>query len=397
MGDVLEIEVGNKGHTHTFRVKETEACAASKHLAQLVTRRDSDDPIRLCKEDPDLFELFCNWLKNRNSQPTVNVDASSHLLEPWLSKTAEAWVLAIRLEAPTFAEFCLDKFTQNCALAPFGPWNFIEENARQNSPLRRFSNHWVAWNVSLLAAESHEFVGLHAAAYASKVDEYTGDPRQYDRKHWYSVCGNLISPRCDHNPKVREEKARLVQAPTIPAQEYGQSFELQRGLAPSPSSRPLSRHLQHSHGPTSLPIYASPSIHLSTRSRSSGQISSRGSRIVSSIILAVLFIIILGLCIGLLHRGGEGIPWSTRAYNIFCIVLGILCAFVPWVMPLYWVFAFGDGIALAIGSDTCIGIGEPGTCDMVIALTVFVWLSIPITALHMFTWLGDFPHWGMML
>ena len=97
----------------------------------------------------------------------------------------------------------------------------------ENSPLHRFSNHWIAWNVSLLASGKSEFAGLHAVTYANEVNEYTGDPRQYDRDHWYSTCGNLISPRCDHNPKAREQKACKAQAPAEAAMEYSRSFELQ--------------------------------------------------------------------------------------------------------------------------------------------------------------------------
>ncbi|KAM5350228.1 hypothetical protein ACJ41O_006733 [Fusarium nematophilum] len=228
MGDTVHVEVGSGSGARWFQVKRSHACSASGAFARFSAESDPGDAISFDSGDPDVFEMFCSWLDVR--QPQSLPDPEVYLEEPWLSRTAQAWLLATGLEAPGFAHFCLKTFIRNCAISPIGPWRLIEQQAGEKSPLRRFSNHWVAWNVSLLQqSEGSEYCGLAATALARQVDEYTADPRGYAVAHWYRECSDRVSPRCHHNPRVVEEEKRRACSPSPPPpKKEGRSVERQR-------------------------------------------------------------------------------------------------------------------------------------------------------------------------
>lgn len=81
-----------------------------------------------------------------------------------------------------------------------------EERANDNSPLMRFSNHWVAWVFSTVQGAPQEFEGLRAVTRAKELTRHIEDPRGFDQDHWYSTCGYQISPHCPHHPKAREKR-----------------------------------------------------------------------------------------------------------------------------------------------------------------------------------------------
>jgi hypothetical protein len=195
-----------------FCVDKYSTCDQSSYIARNIWL---EDPI-IILADPRVFEMFVHWLRRLDSPSTAPPhDSSLYLEEPWLSRTAEAWILAERLEAPAFARFCLLKFIKTCSLAPFGSWHLIESKTHPSSPLRRFSNHWVSWNVSLISGATHEYAGLQAASCADLVTQYTGDPREYDSTHWYLPCGDKVSPDCIHNPAIRRKKVRKIRHPPL--------------------------------------------------------------------------------------------------------------------------------------------------------------------------------------
>ncbi|KAF7557513.1 hypothetical protein G7046_g6019 [Stylonectria norvegica] len=384
MGDVIAVKVGSGSHTRTFHLNKAQTTRASAHIAHLVadgTSLSSPSPVAITDQDPDVFALFALWLTSLAASPPTT-EANPYLQEPWLSRTAEAWVLAKRLAAPSFAKFCLKRFIENCALAPFGPWAYIEAVAEKGSALRRFSDHWVAWNANLLTGENHEFVELEAASNASRVDEYTGDPRYFDYEHWYVPCGDDISPRCDHNFKVREERAlgqdeSQGQAVAASLHDVGQSFELQ---PPRPS-----RHRSSSRSVVATPA-RSPSHRSAVTTRDSFSDHMKCWRMLSILTQISIFSAILGLIVMLVRRDDEGIKSATRTFSIFSFGVGILCIMLPWGVPLYWVFAVADGIALAIDVPACDARAVTETCRTIRALTVLVWLSIPLSALHARLW-----------
>ncbi|KAM0553119.1 hypothetical protein ACHAPJ_007668 [Fusarium lateritium] len=191
--------------------------------------------------NPGEFRLFRDWIRSRKT--LVDSKENPYVREPWLSNTAQAWLLGQRLEAQTFQKFCLEKFIENCALVPFGPWRLIEEKAHAKSPLHRFSNHWIAWDASLVQDGTHEYGGLKAVSLAKDVDEYTGDPRNYDQEHWYSECADQVSPRCEHNPRVIAETKEQAQRPGKPPVSKECSFDLPR--SPRPKHLTLPKESRH--------------------------------------------------------------------------------------------------------------------------------------------------------
>jgi hypothetical protein len=228
----IKILVSSKSESRRFTLNPGPLYASSAYLARKGARSSQPgSQIRLNVTDMDLFRMFLTWIKASRSKEDMDSLEEDIREEPWLSKTAHAWIFSTLLEAPEFASFCLVAFMRNCALAPTGPWALIETKALPGSPLRRFANHWVAWNASFLTGTTHEYVGLKAASYTKMVDAYTGDPREYDELHWYTLgCGDSLSPRCSHNPAARKEMERLANRPPAPPidTEYGKDFELAR-------------------------------------------------------------------------------------------------------------------------------------------------------------------------
>ncbi|KAH0561970.1 hypothetical protein GP486_003321 [Trichoglossum hirsutum] len=232
-------------------------CKSSSYFRRRCTS-GSRDIIDLDEDDPVVFDLFLKWLRNPDPPITYNPDGQSQ--EPWLSNSAAAWILGKKLRTTEgFKKYALSQFIQNCALAAFGPWDTIEREAPPGSPLRRFSDHWVAWNCRLSGSGANEFTGLHAALRAPLVPENTRDPRIYDIEHWYSSCGDGMHPGCIHDPITRQENIdEANRPPPEPLVEWGRSFELQRTGLP-PASDHVSPNINISHALNTPAAPASPS------------------------------------------------------------------------------------------------------------------------------------------
>ncbi|KAI4185118.1 MAG: hypothetical protein L6R41_004325 [Letrouitia leprolyta] len=176
-------------------------------------------------EASTVAEMYIDWIKTPK-QPIIYTPGQ-YSDEPWLSNAAAAWLLGHQLDATRFQEYALSQFIQNCALVLRGPWKMIEESAPVDSPLRRFSNHWVAWDASLSGSLLNEYENLIAAEQADQVRSSTRDPRTLDLNHWYLDCGNDINAQCDHDPIFRAnqwEKERLRKRAPPPV--WGADYEL---------------------------------------------------------------------------------------------------------------------------------------------------------------------------
>lgn len=225
--DVVWIELPGGQGGSSFTVDRNQASAVSGYFARLFAFKEKHEH-DISGLDIETFRLFHSWLKDRELPPDPEDDV--YQTEPWLSSTAHAWVLSRILEAPEFEHFCLRTFIKNCALAPFGPWGYVQDNTPPDSPIRRFSNHWIAWNVGILKRETTEFDGLEAKALASQADGYTGNPRLYKLAHWYSPCAARVNAACDHNPKIKEEREHL-RPPTAKPPAFSMTTYAERGIS----------------------------------------------------------------------------------------------------------------------------------------------------------------------
>lgn len=112
---------------------------------------------------------------------------------------------------------------------PVGPWEFIEREIDIGSSIRRFSDHWVAWNCYLFGPGMNEFSKLQAAVLLrALISDNTRDPRTFDLEHWYSDCGNDISAACNHNPLVRRKALQEADGVNTDVPTWGRLFEESR-------------------------------------------------------------------------------------------------------------------------------------------------------------------------
>ncbi|KAL8673305.1 MAG: hypothetical protein Q9168_002267 [Polycauliona sp. 1 TL-2023] len=162
--------------------------------------------IDLPDEDPIVAEMFVTWAKT--PQPPIVYVPGQYSDEPWISNAAPAWLFGHHLDAAMFQQYALSQFIQNCAMVLRGPWKWIEETAPAGSPLRRFSNHWVAWDSCLSGSDLNEYTDLDAVKHTGQVRPSTRDPRKLDLIHWYLDCGNDINAQCDHDPIFRANRRR---------------------------------------------------------------------------------------------------------------------------------------------------------------------------------------------
>lgn len=207
-------------------------------------------------EEPPVFALFCDWLSKQEAPqgaPPPYVP-NSYSDEPWRSLAAQAWVLGTRLDAADFTHYAFCQFVLNCALVDLSTWEFIEAQTDAGSTLRRFSNHWIAWNTSLAQTE---YATLEAASLSDQVSENTRDPRTYHTDHWKLQCSDALNSACDHNVGT---KAITTQRPKRRYSEKGRDWELgqQNGFSSSPTPSPPSPRSPPSGRPASSPSRGPP-------------------------------------------------------------------------------------------------------------------------------------------
>lgn len=127
-------------------------------------------------------------------------------------------------------QYAFSQFIVNCALVDLDTWEFIEAHTELDSCLRRFSSHWIAWNVSL---GQTEYASLQAASLAGQVSDSTRDPRTYQIEHWQLSCADDLGVACDHNVGAKISTNERV-ATTY--SEIGRDWELTHGNQSSTSN-----------------------------------------------------------------------------------------------------------------------------------------------------------------
>ncbi|RDL35744.1 uncharacterized protein BP5553_06356 [Venustampulla echinocandica] len=221
----LRITVGRDSVQRVFRLPKDKLCACSDYFREACGKWGSSDNLELLDDNPVVFDLFSKWVQNQQP-PTPYDPARTSAAEPWVSNAAAAWVLGKKLRSADFKKYALSMFIQTCALATFGPWEYVEREAPADSPIRRFSDHWVAWNSYLAGKQPNEYSGLKGASRTFMANKETRDPRIYGIDHWYLSCGKLMNPKCDHDPEVVQQKAMDdARRAIVPQADYGRDIE----------------------------------------------------------------------------------------------------------------------------------------------------------------------------
>ncbi|KAK0732125.1 hypothetical protein B0H67DRAFT_606636 [Lasiosphaeris hirsuta] len=331
------------------------------------------DPHHLHEREPEVVALYLQWSSTRPAPPPYNPAAALPTVasalagsrDAWTIKAAAAWVLSRQLGDHSFELYALAQLIRHCGVALFGPWAFIEARCPVGSSIRRFANHWVAWNASFSAAGSpSEFAGLHAATLVNQVVRgETHDPRTFALEHWFQPCGDDLAAKCDHNPAVRraKERERLRPAPPKPSR-LGRVDELK---------------LQTRAGPTK------------------GAYWKFKRRIVFSVLFLLNLIItgiIVGLQLGQVLLYTPGLRVSNVRFSAFVVVVGLgqfifsFCGWRPWFAGYGVVFilmAFANGVTWAIDTKSCIHFLNVGQCSHITSSTAFVLLCILFSAMHL--------------
>ncbi|KAL9616706.1 MAG: hypothetical protein Q9160_008459 [Pyrenula sp. 1 TL-2023] len=192
--DAVEITVGEGKNSRQFRAHRRQLLKNSAYFRDVLSSNRNRRSVFLGGEDKTVFTLFHGWLSKQEAAPPYV--PNSYSCEPWRSLAAQAWVLGNRLDAADFTHYAFCQFILNCALVDLSTWEFIEAQTDVGSTLRRFSNHWIAWNTSLAQTE---FATLEAASLSDQVSKDTRDPRTYHTDHWKLQCSDALDSVCDHN------------------------------------------------------------------------------------------------------------------------------------------------------------------------------------------------------
>ncbi|KAH6678224.1 hypothetical protein B0J14DRAFT_582208 [Halenospora varia] len=492
---LIEIRAGNGNNVKVFHSSKVLLCRASALFTDAL-RDISSDHLDLPNADPTSVELFINWI-NTPSEP-ITYESERYTAEPWPSKAASTWVFAKNIKAKDFERYALSQFIQNCSSLAFGPWEYIEREVKLKRPLRRFSDHWIAWNFYLAGEGDNEFTGLDAAGLGCFVTDKTRDPRTYDIEHWYHRCGDKFTTDCLHHPIARREKLERDKIEEEePVEEWGRSFELQRqnrvletsskntprprSVSPvraqtrtprssrtnrsrksppatnssrtPPPQTPLPPKSPRPHRnptrprkrtPTPPPPYRTPRPPRARRARSHSPRASQpayaGPRrqyrpsyspqnappsdskplldscdcfslnpglrtyfeCFAAFIFAIQIAVMIALPLVLAKKEGEGIRSTTKYYSLFVGVFGGVTFFLAIIFPIYCFFGVAAGIATALDTQSVCALGKLGwtpsnsdsskvlypvqSCKEMMALTVFIWTSIPISIFHFVIW-----------
>ncbi|KAF8850414.1 hypothetical protein BDZ45DRAFT_661857 [Acephala macrosclerotiorum] len=392
--DTLSIHVGTGSSSSIFNVSRVVICQYSGHITSLCDSSHSpSDPITVAA-NPAVFSLFVDWLV---AQPTpISFDPDRPAVEPWVSLASAACILASELDAPAFEKYALSQFIQNVALAPFVPWADIERDAPVKSSIRRFSNHWIAWNAHLAGSGPNEFSELAAAQLASRVTDQTRDPRLYHIDHWYSDCGDSFEPGCEHHPAQNAEHRPTKPMKPRQGQQTGSSEEERVYRPRTPTmvmQRPRIKTPPPQHRSDGCCDGCCDSCCNNCCDDCCDNCCSEddctaccacGMSSLIVILFAGIVATILALSIIILHHDDAGIRYTTRTYTLFVACFGLMVLLGPAERVLGWylLFAFADGIALAVDNNACWSYNPTPDCQKMTALTVLTWTNLVMAMIY---------------
>ncbi|KAK4448722.1 hypothetical protein QBC34DRAFT_495104 [Podospora aff. communis PSN243] len=346
------------------------------------------DPNQPHEKDAVVQALYAEWSTHRPEPPdydAARLRESSVLAisqSAWTTKAAAAWVLARQLHDDGFERYALGQLVQNCAAALFGPWAFIEARCPHGSPIRRFTNHWVAWNVSLNPeGRDSEFAGLYAALLAGQaVRGETRDPRTFDLDHWYNDCSDVLVPSCDHHPFLRAARQKEKLRSPAPPPTWGAFQETRRGGMP-----------------TSLPVTSAPapapnlaSLHYS-RPRAGRK---RKWRVFSTCLFALSLIfggLLAGFYIAAVVKRFPDLRVTNVYFTAAVVGLGLIQFFLTvarWRSRLFYstgllcICAICNGVTWAVDTKSCFEYHEGNQCASPAATAGFILSYIPLSILH---------------
>lgn len=195
---------------------------------------DFKDQVDLPGENLEAFALFVAWMYSWDQQPFLAwelVQATEG--KKWIGSTwADAWFLADRLAADSFARYAAGRYIQatvDCADSSFrinvaiaNTMAKLIDTHTLDPALNRFARHWTQWCIDsdLKIAQSFKLSSLRNFAAMEKEKDTNGvcDPRAIVFNHWFAECSRLPSskPLCFHAPtrtdlpvmKARIEKPR---------------------------------------------------------------------------------------------------------------------------------------------------------------------------------------------
>ncbi|KAM7214649.1 hypothetical protein V8F06_009970 [Rhypophila decipiens] len=358
------------------------------------------DPHNFHEHDLDVQALYTNWSNSLPSPCPPVYDASETVdrRSVWANKAAAAWLLSRQLHDQTFERYALAQLIRHCGTALFGPWAFIEARCPAGSSIRRFTNHWVAWNASFCpVGTASEYRGLYATTLANRaVRNETHDPRTFDLDHWFQPCGDDLVAKCDHDPVVRRAKER----------------EKLRPKTPDPSGAGIAEELGiDTSGWTWRIANASAKL--------GGRISSRRKwkplrwcfgmfipLILANPLGTMMFLFGLNLAMVAILAGTQldhrsttpGLRQSNVRFSMALVIGGFgqfALVFVKWTrrrdrmfilvyVAVFIVWALGNGAAWIVDMESCNAYRGGRRCVQVTATAVFVWFCVPLSLLHWF-------------
>jgi hypothetical protein len=208
--ELIEIQIGDGFQSKTFHSVVDVLSSHSARMNDFFNNCPTFNVLIFPKWEPSIFELFEQFTLS-SQQPVLYQPCQYYTEEQWDERALHACFLAIDLDAQHFLRYALSIFIQNCALESYETWEGIEEKLGKGNPLRRFSDHWIAWNSYLAGDITHEYTGLAAEPLVTLVTDETNDPRIMELEHWFSECGDSFNSKCDHDPVEQERRYQAEQ------------------------------------------------------------------------------------------------------------------------------------------------------------------------------------------
>jgi len=206
------------GNSKCWQLDRRLLSQCSEYFENALAGQGDTSHFELKDEDPDVFDLFVNWMYswNKHALYAYVPDQIISSSKSWRGVTyADAWLMADRLGATQFSNCVLGWYIQ--ATIDGGDSSFLRNRLIANtmaklldtqtlSPaLRRFARHWTEWCVAedLKIAEAFKITSLGKYVSQKKEEGESSifDPRKYVFEHWFAECSKAPTEQsqCDHS------------------------------------------------------------------------------------------------------------------------------------------------------------------------------------------------------